>query len=203
MPEKIREERNIMEVKKNYDLLVCKACGYKIKSKNLKNICPACGVDKKFFVLFTDNISPIRRSVLELHLHPVIVHFSVAMSIFLFLVILVSVFTAGKVSTVLYGTSTVITIALPFFIIAGLISGIIDGIARFKKIKRPMLLRKIFLSIVFIITAIAILVIVQLFEFDYLYINIILLILCFLSATCGTMLGRLGGRLTDAILPGK
>ena len=78
-------------------LLVCKACGYKIKSRNLKNVCPACGVDKKFFEPLNDNISPLRRKILELHLHPIVVHFSVAISIFLFFAVLTSFFTSGKV----------------------------------------------------------------------------------------------------------
>jgi len=132
------------------NLLVCKACGYKIKSRNLKTVCPACGVDKKFFVPFTDNISQVRRTVLGLHLHPVVVHFSVAISVILFLTILVSFFTGGKVSEALKGTLSVISIVLPFFVAAGLVSGIIDGIARFKKVKRPALLKKIYLSIGFL-----------------------------------------------------
>ncbi len=41
------------------------------------------------------------------------------------------------------------------------------------------------------------------FCIDILSINIVLLFLCFASAICGTMLGKLGGYLTDAILPGK
>jgi len=192
-----------MENKINNNLLVCKACGYKTKSKNLRNVCPACGVDKKFFIPFTDNISHIRRSILELHMHPIAVHFSVAMSVFLFLTILVSLFTGGKFSAFLQSASAVISITLPFFIIAGLVSGIIDGVARFKKVKRPMLLNKIYLSAGFLIIAIVILAIIQIYGFDYLYINIILLILCFLSAICATLLGKLGGQLTDAILPGK
>ncbi len=192
-----------MENKTGNTLLFCKACGYKIKSRNLKNVCPACGVNKKFFEPFDDNISPVRRKILELYLHPIVVHFSVAISIFLFLAVLISFFTSGKVSTALYGTSAVMSVALPFFIAAGIVSGIIDGIARFKKVKRPMLLNKIYLSIFFLILAITIAVLIQLFEFDILYINIILLILCFASAICGALLGKLGGYLTNAILPGK
>jgi len=184
-------------------LMVCKACGYKIKSGNLKTVCPACGVDKKFFVPFTDNISKARRTVLELHLHPVVVHFSVAISIILFLTILVSFFTGGQVSEALRGTSLVISIALPFFVAAGLVSGIIDGIARFKKVKRPALLKKIYLSMGFLIFSVALPVILQLLSFDVLYIKVVLLILCFFSAIFGTILGKLGGHLTEAILPGK
>jgi hypothetical protein len=192
-----------MENKTNSDLMVCKACGYRIKSKKLKTACPACGVGKKFFIPFIDNISPLRRKILELHLHPIIVHFSVAISIFLFFAVLISFFTSGKISIALYGTSLVLSIALPFFVAAGLFSGIIDGVTRFKKVKRPTLLNKIYLSVFFLLISVAVLALVQVFKFDILYINILLLILCFASAVCGAALGKLGGNLTDAILPGK
>ena len=192
-----------MENKTENTLLVCKACGYKIKSRNLKNVCPACGVDKKFFEPFNDNISPVRRKVLELHLHPILVHFSVAISIFLFFAVFISFFTGGKVIIALYETSVVMSMALPFFVASGLVSGIIDGVARFKKVKRPILLNKIYLSICFFLLTIAILALIQVFAFDILYINIVLLVLCFFSAICGAVLGKLGGNLTDAILPGK
>ncbi|MBM3700019.1 MAG: hypothetical protein FJW68_03740 [Actinobacteria bacterium] len=192
-----------MENKINSDLMVCKACGYKIKPKKLKTLCPACGVGKKYFEPFNDNISPLRRKILELHLHPIVVHFSVAISVFLFLAVLISFFTSGKVTNTLYGTSAVMSVTLPFFVAAGLVSGIIDGITRFKKIKRPMILNKIYLSIFFLLISVAVLALVQVFKFDIFYINILLLILCFVSAVCGSLLGKLGGRLTDAILPGK
>ena len=192
-----------MENKTEKTMLVCKACGYKIKSRNLKNVCPACGVDKKFFEPFSDNISPVRRKVLEFHLHPIVVHFSVAISIFLFFAVIISFFTSGKVFNALYGTSAVMSVTLPFFVAAGIVSGIIDGVARFKKVKRPMLLNKIYLSTCFFLLAIAILALIQVFAFDILIINIVLLVLCFASAICGTMLGKLGGYLTNAILPGK
>jgi len=192
-----------MENKTDNTLLVCKACSYKIKPKNLKTVCPACGVNKKYFEPYNDNISPLRRKVLELHLHPIVVHFSVALSVLLFFAVLISFFTSGKVITALYGASAVMSVVLPFFVAAGLVSGIIDGIARFIKVKRPILLNKIYLSIFFLLLAIAILALIQVFVFDILYINIIVLVLCFASAICGTALGKLGGYLTSAILPGK
>lgn len=185
------------------DLLVCKACGYKIKAKKLKTVCPACSVDKKFFQPFNDNISPVRRTLLEFHLHPIVIHFSISFSVLLFISVFVSFFTGGKVSTALYGASLVISLSLPFFVIAGLITGVIDGVIRFKKARRPILLNKIYLSIGFLIISIAIALIIQLFSFEDLYIKTILSVLCFFSAVFSLTLGKLGGRLTDALLPGK
>lgn len=192
-----------MENIESNDWVICKACGYRMRYKNLKDVCPACGVNRKFFEPFTDNISQVRRSLLELHVHPIVVHFSVALSVLLFLTIFISIFTGGRVSEALYGTSTVISIVLPFFVLGGLLSGIIDGIARFKKIKRPVLLNKIYLSILFLLLSIAILVIIRIFGYGTLSINILLLILAIFAAGSGTLLGKLGGPLTGAILPGK
>jgi len=94
-----------MEETKDNDWLICKACGYKIRSKNLKDVCPACGVNKKFFEPFSDNVSQVRS--------------------------------------------------------------------------------------------------ILVFGFDVLYINIITLIFAIFAAVISAILGKLGGHLTEAILPGK
>ncbi|MBN1298445.1 MAG: rubrerythrin [Actinobacteria bacterium] len=184
-------------------ILVCKACGYKIRAENLKTVCPACGVDKKFFEQFTDKIPPKRRKLLELHLHPVTVHFSVAISVFILAIIIISLFTGGKIAELLNSAIVAMSVALPFFVTGGLISGIFDGILRFKKIKRPALLSKIYISIIFLMAAVAMPVIALTYGLSPFNIKIIILLLSIISAGCGVLLGKLGGHLTEAILPGK
>lgn len=192
-----------MEIKQNKEILVCKACGYKIKAEKLKDVCPACGVNKKFFEPFKDNISKKRRYLIELKAHPILVHFPVAVSILLFIILLINIFAGGKISLALSQTAVVLSIVLPFFVIGGTVSGIIDGMVRFKKLKRPLLLTKIYLSICFFALSLAIIIIIQLFGFDELYISVLLIILSLSAAISGTMLGKLGGYLVEAILPGK
>lgn len=83
------------------------------------------------------------------------------------------------------------------------ITDIIDGVLRFKKINRKILIRKIYLSIGFLTLSSAIIILLVIFEFTYVYINIVLIIIILISVIFSTLLGRLGGSLSEAILPGK
>ncbi len=60
--------------------LKCKACGYIIDEKKLGDVCPACGVPRKAFEPWTDDMSPRRRVLLTLNLHPIALHFPQAFS---------------------------------------------------------------------------------------------------------------------------
>ena len=60
--------------------LKCKACGYIIDEKKLGDVCPACGVPRKAFEPWTDDMSPRRRTLLTLNLHPIALHFPQAFS---------------------------------------------------------------------------------------------------------------------------
>ena len=94
-------------------LIICKACGYKILSSRLKKACPACGVSSKYFEPFKDNISTKRRKLLGFHIHPIVVHFSVAASILLVLTIAVGSFIPGEIGNILFGTAAVLSILPP------------------------------------------------------------------------------------------
>ena len=187
----------------NKELLVCRACGFKISKDKLKSICPACGVSKKYFETYKDNISTRRRKFLDLHIHPIIVHFPVATSVILFLVIAVGSFLPGQTGNILLGAALLLSILLPLFVIGGALSGILDGILRFKKINRTVLFKKIYLSIGFFASSSATIVLLIIFKFTNIYINVLLIILSLASATFSVLLGRLGGSLSEAILPGK
>jgi hypothetical protein len=184
-------------------LLICKACGYKISSSRLREVCPACGVSSKFFESYKDNISTIRRKFLDFHIHPIMVHFSVATSILLFLIITIGSFLSGEILKIFFGAAAVLSVLLPLFVIAGAASGIIDGILRFKKINRQLLIKKIYLSIGFFISSAALIVLIFIFRLDSFWINLILIVVSFLAASFSLLLGKLGGGLSEAILPGK
>ena len=66
------------------ELVKCKSCGYVMEAGKLHDSCPACGVPAKMFEPFTDPVSSKRRSILALHIHPVLVHFPQAFAFFLF-----------------------------------------------------------------------------------------------------------------------
>ena len=50
-------------------LLRCKPCGYIIKEQDLGQVCP-CGMPKSAFQPYEENISPKRKFILGLYLHP-------------------------------------------------------------------------------------------------------------------------------------
>jgi hypothetical protein len=184
-------------------ILICKACGYKILSSRLKKSCPACGVSSKFFEPYKDNISAKRRTLLDFHIHPIIVHFSVATSILLLIITAAGSFLSGKIGEIFLNSASVLAVLLPLFAIAGAASGVIDGILRFKKVKRPILIKKIYLSIGFFISSSALLVLILIFRFDQAWVNLVLIFLSLAAAFFSIFLGKLGGGLSEAILPGK
>ena len=187
----------------NKELLICRACGFKISKDKLKSECPACGVSRKYFDTYKDNISARRRKFLDLHIHPIIVQFSVAASVLLFLIITTGSFLSRQIDSILFDAAVVLSVCLPFFVISGAVSGIIDGILRFKKINRKILIRKIYLSIGFFTVSSATIILLVIFKFTYVYINSVLIIISLASVIFSTLLGRLGGNLSEAILPGK
>ncbi len=66
----------------------CKACGYILDKDALGEVCPACGVKKEMFEPWDDKVGALRRSILEMDLHPVIVHAPQALT---FLLLILSV----------------------------------------------------------------------------------------------------------------
>ena len=147
-------------------LVRCKACGYIMEESRLNSniVCPLCGVSKNMFEPYQDPVSENRRKLLKLHLHPMIVHFPQAFSsTMLFLTVLVFFFDTtftqitGGLRQHLLTTVRVLAVLLPLSLIAAFISGIIDAVARYKRIHSPYLFIKItvgtiytFLSFIYI-----------------------------------------------------
>ncbi len=130
--------------------LKCKACGYVIDEKKLGDVCPACGVPKKAFEPWTDDMSPRRRTLLGLNLHPIALHFPQAFSAMIPVFIL-----AGLVLPLPFGLEVsqavrLLSVMVFPFALAAFASGIIDGMTRFKRLDTPVLVRKIVLGLIFL-----------------------------------------------------
>jgi len=184
-------------------LIVCKACGFKIEEKKLRSVCPACGVSSKFFEEYKDKISGKRRRLLDLYFHPRIVHFPIVAAVLLFLVLVIVPFSSGRFRQILEGGSIVLSTLLPLFILAGIVSGLFDGKLRFKKINRPILVKKIYISISSLIVSAILVFLVFTFGFSMVAVDISLILLSLLAAAFNILLGSMGGKLIEAILPGK
>jgi hypothetical protein len=183
-------------------LVRCKACGFITDQGKIKDICPACGVPSKMFETYTHPVSLKRRRILELHTHPVLVHFPQAFAITLFLLSVASLIAPVKIQGDLISTIQVLTFLLPFFVIGAIATGLMDGKLRFRKVTTPLLKQKIIISIVFIITSIVMATLVLSGQLKTSSIHIVYILLTMVVSLCGALLGLIGGKLLDAKFPG-
>lgn len=182
-------------------LVICKVCGFVMSEKDLKDVCPACGVPKSAFVEYKPKISEKRLKKLELHLHPITVHFPEAIAVFLVGFMVLAFITSGNISRDLMTTNRVLALFFPITVVIASVTGIYDGKLRFKKLSPPWLRIKIYLGVALLAAS---LIILYLFQMDYndLTVKSLILIFCLVSLGVCTVLGKMGGRLTESIMPG-
>ena len=117
-------------------LLRCRVCGFIIKEGKLGDRCPACGVPRTAFESYDDKITEKRRKLLDMDIHPVVVHFPQAFSVFiLFLTIFTLIFPNFLRAEILCSIP-ILAIFLPLVTAAAIFSGAFDGKTRFKKLNR-------------------------------------------------------------------
>src|SRR6266403_1712670 len=117
------------------DKVRCKACGYIMEKDALGEVCPACGVKKEMFEPWEDKVGAFRRSILEIDLHPVIVHAPQALTFLLLLLGAVfPLFSAGLQHDYLWPAVVVMTWLLPVALVATILSGLFDAMVRYRKI---------------------------------------------------------------------
>ncbi|PKN68746.1 MAG: hypothetical protein CVU54_12800 [Deltaproteobacteria bacterium HGW-Deltaproteobacteria-12] len=184
------------------DYIRCKACGYVTTQGTAGNVCPACGVPSKMFESFTQTMSESRRRILDLHTHPVMVHFPQAFTLTLFALSLFYFFAPSGLKPALLSTVQVLSILLPCGVIGSVATGLLDGNLRFRKVTTPLLKKKILLSLIFFVlsTALAMLAVqgrVETFPSHMMYTA-----LAACASLCGALLGLIGGRLLNAKFPG-
>ncbi len=180
------------------NLLRCKACGYIIKEKKLGDVCPACGVPKKSFEPYKDNISKNRRFILEFNLHPIAVHFPQAIATLSTFFILIGIIIPAFRDD-LFTTVKVLSLFLPLTVIAAIMSGLLDGKTKFKKITTPALVKKIIAGGVFLVLSIIISALVFSSGMDLFAYILVLYIGCLI---CQVALGEIGKKLMNSYLPG-
>ncbi len=182
------------------NFLRCKACGYIMKEGDY-DVCPACGVPKTAIEPYKMTISEKRHKILDLHIHPIIIHFPQAFTLFGVVLLIVLVFIRGALGDALLSTAKVLVTLLPFAAVAGFFSGILDGRTRFKKLKAPLLKKKIVLGCAFTVCSIVSAVFIYFADpSDFTWIiEILLLLVC---TALSSFLGRIGASLSEAKLPG-
>jgi uncharacterized membrane protein len=184
------------------NLMKCKACGFVIEQGKIKDVCPACGVPAKMFEPYTHPVSEKRRRILDLHTHPVLVHFPQAFALTLFLLSLFAFFVPAAVQEAFSSTIKVLSALLPFFVIPAIATGLLDGKLRFRRVTTPLLKQKIILALVFFIVSVFMAGLALSGQLLTTPAHVIFTLLALIPSLCGALLGLIGGKLLDAKFPG-
>ncbi len=182
--------------------LRCKACGFIAEEKELRDVCPACGVPRKMFEPYRHPVSESRRRILDLHLHPVIVHVPQALVFLLIVLTALLLVVRGPLRADLVASIRIMAACLPVTIAAALVSGIIDARVRFRRVGTPFLRKKIVVGTLFGAISLAPPSIAYLLPSDSTGTVATLLILEAVMLACSSILGIMGVRLLDAKFPG-
>ncbi len=183
-------------------LIRCKACGYITEEGKIKDVCPACGVPAKMFEPYTDPLSEKRRRILDLHIHPIIVHFPQAFAFTLFALAILFFVAPPPIQNAFYYTMQVISFFLPLVVVLSFLTGLFDGKTRFRKVTTPFLKKKIIIGLIFFITSIALVVVAFTQQLSAISVMALFTFLTIMAVGCTVSLGLIGGKLADAKFPG-
>ncbi len=141
---------DLLELIAPEERVVCKACGYVMGRKWLKDKCPACGVAAKMFEPYSDRISRYRRIIFFFDIHPILVHFPQAFTFTMLVLSVLCLLLPGGRDGLLVPTLKTLSICLPLTVILAVSAGLFDGKTRFRKVTTPLLVKKIYLASLFI-----------------------------------------------------
>jgi hypothetical protein len=179
------------------ELVRCRPCGFVMEADKLGDVCPACGLPRKVFEPYREKVSRNRLMLLNLDLHPIVIHLSQALVIAIPLLVILKNFFNSFQPQIIKSVLIFSVFVFPFTLILAIITGIIDGLTRFKTLATPLLRVKIIFSFI-ILTLSIINFFVAPVEKNY----VLSIILSILSLAAGVQLGLWGKKLINVILPG-
>ncbi|GEM_PF-2924328 len=178
-------------------MIRCTVCSFIGDSKAMEERCPACGALKKALEKHEPGISRERRRVLDWKLHPILVHFPMAMIILAVILTPLSFVVQRNWSPPLIQTVEVLLLILPFVTLASIFSGRMDAQFRFRRLNSPYLYRKMQFSVVLFLLTLA--AAWQMMAHES--IGWIVMGLLAAMTVCALFLGRIGGQLLCAFVP--
>lgn len=178
------------------ELVRCRPCGYVMEADKLGDVCPACGLPRKVFEPYREKVSANRKKILGLDLHPIAIHLSQTFVVLIPIMLILTRFFPYLYFDVFSNVLIFSIIIFPFTLVLAIITGVIDGLTRFKSLTPPLLKVKIIVSGIIMFLS---LLNVYLFKQDQFF---ILFISSLLALACAVRLGLWGKKLIDVILPG-
>lgn len=179
----------------------CKACGFIMDADHLEDLCPACGLPKTVFEPYTKKISSKRQFIIDLHLHPVGVHFPQVFIAVIAIMLSLAFFVDDPLRGEFLIAAKLSILAFPLSVLLGFVTGIIDGKIRFKKLNTPLLINKAIAGVILQVLSIAIFALYWVNGFTTGTMQIIIL-LSVLSGICGVYLGRAGSSMFNSMMAG-
>jgi len=180
------------------ELVRCRPCGFVIEADKLGDVCPACGLPRKVFEPYRERVSRNRLVLLNFDLHPIVIHLSQALVIAIPLLAIVTNLFKQFQPEILKNVLAFSVFVFPFTLIMAIITGVIDGLTRFKTLATPILRVKIIFSLIILMLSVALF-----FTAPRENLYILTIILSILSLGAGFQLGLWGKKLINVILPGS
>jgi len=180
------------------ELVRCRPCGYVMEKDKLGDVCPACGLPHKVFEPYREKVSLNRLMVLNLDLHPIAIHLSQS-----FMVLIPLLFLNQLLFPNFYYEESAVVIKfcialLPLSLLLAFVTGIIDGVTRFKSLKPPLLRNKLIFGMLIIGVSVALFFMKNTDGEKALF-----LLISSIGLAFAVILGLIGKKLLNVILPGK
>jgi len=179
------------------ELVRCRPCGYVMKASDLGDVCPACGLPRNVFEPYREKVSANRLFILALDIHPIAIHLSQTFVALTPMLIIFHAIFPDFQEIIVHSVINFSVFALPLSLILSFISGLVDGITRFKTLRTPLLKSKIIFSSLILVLASVELIIFTPNSYPW-----YMILLSLGALGCAVKLGLLGKHLIDVILPG-
>ena len=180
------------------ELVRCRPCGFVIEADKLGDVCPACGMPRKVFEPYRERVSRNRLVLLNFDLHPIAIHLSQALVISIPLMVVITNLFKHFQPEMLKNVLAFSVFVFPFTLMLAIITGVIDGLTRFKTLATPILRVKIIFSLIILSLSFGLFFVAPV---QNLY--ILTIILSVLALGAGFQLGLWGKKLINVILPGS
>jgi rubredoxin len=180
------------------ELVRCRPCGFVIEADKLGDVCPACGMPRKVFEPYRERVSRNRLVLLNFDLHPIAIHLSQALVIAIPLMVVITNLFKHFQPEMLKNVLAFSVFVFPFTLMLAIITGVIDGLTRFKTLATPILRVKIIFSLIILSLSFGLFFVAPV---QNLY--ILTTILSILALGAGFQLGLWGKKLINVILPGS